>query len=269
MNQRGITVFRKTVYDYYQKYGRDLPWRHTKNPYRILVSEVMLQQTQVDRVVPKYRLFLKTFPTFHVLAEASLSDVLCVWQGLGYNRRGKFLHESAKTIMSDHGGKFPKSPEIIEQLPGVGHYTARAVATFAYNMPEVFIETNIRTVYLHHFFKNKIDVSDTAILSYIEETLDGENPRLWYWALMDYGAWLKSEYGNANRRSVHYTKQSKFEGSNRQIRGLIIKTVLAEQSISLAILAKKIKKPAEIVRAIADTLVHEGLIKKTGEKYAR
>ncbi len=267
MRNREIAAFRKKVYGYYFKQGRDLPWRHTKNPYRVLVSEVMLQQTQVDRVIPKYCVFLKMFPTVRSFASAPLSDVLRLWQGLGYNRRGKFLHEAAKMIVRDYGGKFPKTPELIEKLHGVGPYTARAISTFAYNTPEVFIETNIRTVYLHHFFKNKTGIRDVNILERIEQTLDRKNPREWYWALMDYGAFLKKQHGNANHRSAHYTRQSKFEGSNRQIRGLIIKTVLAEKSITAVALARKIKKPAQVVQGVADTLAREGLVKKIGKKY--
>jgi len=267
MKKRDVTAFQKIVYAHYAKEGRDLPWRHTQNPYHILVSEVMLQQTQVDRVIPKYTLFLKTFRTARALARAPLSRVLGLWQGLGYNRRGKFLHEAANMITKEYRGTFPKTPELIERLPGVGHYTARAISAFAYNTPEVFIETNIRTVFLHHFFKNKSNISDTEVLTYIEETLDKKQPRIWYWGLMDYGSYLKKEIGNQNRRSAHYTTQSKFEGSNRQIRGLIIKTILSEKSITAAVIARKIRKPIALVRTVAETLVREGLITKVGNKY--
>src|SRR3989344_7710205 len=124
-----------------------LPWRKTKDPYKILVSEVMLQQTQVDRVIPFYNRFVKKYPTARALARAKLRDVLKEWNGLGYNRRAKFLHEAAKQLGKSD---FPKTAEEIENLPGVGHYTARAVAAFAFNKPEVFIETNIRTVFFYH-----------------------------------------------------------------------------------------------------------------------
>ncbi len=172
-------------------------------------------------------------------------------------------------MIGDHfRGRFPKTAEDIEKLPGVGPYTARAIACFAFGSPEVFIETNIRTVFLHHFFKNKTDVTDRQILPLIAQTLDEKNPRQWYFALMDYGAFLKKTHGNATRRSAHYTKQSKFAGSNRQIRGLILKTVLSEKRITIAVLAKKIKKSAHTVRAVADTLLCEGLLQKTGREYA-
>lgn len=267
MEKRDIAIFQKRVYEHYSHHGRDLPWRHTTNPYPILVSEIMLQQTQVERVMLKYRLFLNAFPTAGSLARAPLSEVLRLWQGLGYNRRGKFLHEAAKMIKDHFRGQFPKTAEEIETLPGVGPYTARAICAFAYNAPEVFIETNIRTVYLYHFFKNRTGVADIDIIPYIAQTLDRENPRKWYWALMDYGVWLKKEHGNANRRSAHYTKQSKFTGSNRHIRGLIIKIVLAEGSITATALVKKIKKSGKTVRAIADTLVKEGLLLRMGMVY--
>src|SRR3989339_1964501 len=180
---------------FYKKSGRGhLPWRKTKDPYKILVSELMLQQTQVSRVVPKYEAFLKRFPTFAVLAKASLSDVLKEWQGLGYNRRAKFLHETAKIVAKQYKGKFPKEVLEIEKLPGIGHYTARAVSTFAFNNPEVFIETNIRTVFTHFYFPTKRLVSDKEILLLIESDLKKSKmePRDFYAALMGYGSHLKA-----------------------------------------------------------------------------
>ena len=145
--------FRKIVLCHYKKHGRHhLPWRKTKNPYRILVSEIMLQQTPVDRVLPKYQEFLKQFPSIKKLAAASLGDVLRAWQGLGYNRRAKYLHQCAAVIIYDNGGIWPRTVNELQALPGIGPYTAGAVMAFAYNQPIPIIETNIRTVYLHHFF---------------------------------------------------------------------------------------------------------------------
>lgn len=216
--------FVETVWEYYRRHGRQgLPWRRTRNPYRILVSEIMLQQTQVDRVVPKYRDFLKQFPTFAVLAQASLGDVLRAWQGLGYNRRAKMLHECAKVVVEKFRGLTPKSHAELMSLPGIGPYTAGAVMAFAYNVPIPIIETNIRSVYLHHFFHDDTDVPDTEILRMIMRTLDHENSREWYYALMDYGVYVKKTFGNPNSKSKHYTKQSTFKGSDRQIRGAVIR----------------------------------------------
>ena len=142
-----IQAFQKEVWNYYKAHGRhDLPWRKTRDPYRILVSEVMLQQTQVPRVLEKYKEFLKAFPSVMALAAAKLSEVLKIWSGLGYNRRGKYLHDAAKIVVADHKGNMKKA--LAEPLPGVGSYTRAAVRTFAYNEPHTMIETNIRTVYI-------------------------------------------------------------------------------------------------------------------------
>jgi len=216
-------AFQKRVYDFYHKQGRyTLPWRKTHNPYRILVSEVMLQQTQVDRVVPKYQEFLKKFPTVRTLAYAPLSDVLHVWSGLGYNRRARTLHEAAKMVVAKHSGRFPKDVSELESLPGIGPYTACAVMAFACNQPVVMIETNIRSVFIYEFFKGKKDVLDTQVYELIEATLDTKNPREWYAALMDYGAYLKKSFPNPSRNSKHHTKQVAFVGSIRQVRGAIL-----------------------------------------------
>lgn len=215
--------------NFYKKNKRaHLPWRKTKDPYKILVSELMLQQTQVSRVLIKYDSFLKKFPTFEVLASAPLSDVLKEWQGLGYNRRAKFLHQTAKIVMGEYTGRFPKDPAVIETLPGVGHYTARAVVAFAFNIPVVCIETNIRTVFMHFYFKDKETISDKEILPLIERDLKKSKmePRDFYAALMDYGSYLKANGVRINNKSKHYTKQSKFEGSIRQKRAAKLRGAL-------------------------------------------
>jgi A/G-specific adenine glycosylase len=216
--------FIKTVWEFYQASGRhDLLWRKTADPYKILVSEIMLQQTQVARVLPKYRDFLKQFPTTKKLAEASLGEVLVAWQGLGYNRRAKFLKQAAETVMGERKGVWPKTLPELRALPGIGSYTAGAVMNFAYNVPVPLIETNVRTVYIHHFFHDKEGVTDAELIPIIERTLDTKNSREWNWALMDYGARLKEAVGNLSKRSKHYTKQSTFKGSDRQIRGAILR----------------------------------------------
>ncbi len=205
-----------------------LPWRQTKDPYKILVSEVMLQQTQVARVCPKYKLFIKKFPTAEALAHAPLSEVLLVWSGLGYNRRAKMLQSAARVITQEHGGIFPKRAVDLEALPGIGHYTARAVAIFAFNKPEVCIETNIRTVFTHFYFPKKKIVSDKEIFPYIERDLQQSklHPRDFYAALMDYGSFLKKSGVRLNSKSKHYAKQSKFEGSTRQMRAAKLRALL-------------------------------------------
>lgn len=226
MSTKTDTQFKRTVRHFYKLHGRhDLPWRQTTDPYKIVVSEVMLQQTQVERVVPKYKAFIARWGSARALARAPLSDVLTAWQGLGYNRRAKFLHQCAKSVVGEHKGKWPRSYAALLKLPGIGPYTAGAVMAFAYNEPVPIIETNIRTVFLHHFFKNKTAVSEADLLLLTGVYLDHKNPREWYWALMDYGAYLKKMHGNLNRQAKSYAKQSKFLGSDRQLRGSIIRAL--------------------------------------------
>ncbi len=221
-----IVRFRKVVLDHHTKHGRHaLPWRASHDPYHVLVSEVMLQQTQVERVIPYFTAWRKRFPTVRALAKASLNDVLRCWQGLGYNRRAKNLHAAAKAIMEEHKGIFPKSVAALEALPGIGPYTARAVAAFAYNEDVVFVETNIRTVVTHHFFPSKRVVDDTEIRKILEKALPKGKARLWYSALMDYGSYLKRSGIRINARAKGYTKQSKFQGSPREARGMILKAL--------------------------------------------
>lgn len=264
LTSKQISQFHQTVYDHYLKNGRHtLPWRHTTDPYKILVSEVMLQQTQVDRVILKYKEFIKRFPNFKTLAAAPTSAVLTLWSGLGYNRRALYLHRTAKTVALGMGGVFPHLPTVSElvQLPGIGPNTAGAILAYAFNAPVVFIETNIRSVFIHHFFKSQ-SVSDAQLLPLIQQTLDTKNPRLWYWALMDYGVFLKKQFKNPSRRSAHHTKQSKFEGSNRQMRGAVLKALL-NSTASPAALAKTLKKPWAALRPVVARLLAEGFIKKS------
>lgn len=262
-----IKVFQKLVWDFYHKKGRhDLPWRKTKDPYKILVSEVMLQQTQVARVREKYPEFLKKFPTVRTLAQAPLAEVLRVWQGMGYNRRAKYLYDAARVITHTHKGRVSRTEAELRALPGVGHYTANAILAFAHNEPRVFIETNIRRVYIHHFFKNKRGVSDKKILKLVEETLDTKNPREWYYALMDYGAHLpKIVRKNPNTQSEHYTKQSTFKGSLRELRGKIIRA-LAEKPATLSALRLMCNNDIRIQAAL-DVLIKDKLVKYEKKKY--
>lgn len=223
--------FKHTVWSYYRAHGRTgLPWRRKSvTPYEILVSEVMLQQTQVDRVVPKFNAFIKQFPNFASLARAKQSTVLRLWQGLGYNRRALNLKRAAETVLKEHHGRLPRDEDSLRALPGIGPYIAGAVRAFAFNIPGTFIETNIRTVFLHHFFGDTKNVHDDEIIPLITKTLDTKQPREWYAALMDYGTHLKKTLPNPSRKSKHHTRQSKFEGSYRQKRGKVLK-ILSENS---------------------------------------
>ena len=214
---------------------------------------------QVERVIPKYREFLSMFPSPRVLASASLGEVLRAWQGLGYNRRAQMLHKSAKVITKKFRGRTPKSYDALRSLPGIGPDTAGAVMAFAYNIPAVFIETNIRSVYLHHFFYDSTDVNDVEIFRLIERTLDRENPREWYYALMDYGVFLKKTIGNQNSRSRHYTKQSTFKNSDRQIRGAILH-LLAQGTYTRKKMHEDLPFEIDRIDAQCENLLAEGLI---------
>jgi A/G-specific adenine glycosylase len=229
-NQQEVYEFHEAVWRYYDQYGRTLPWREVVSgghidPYKVMVSEIMLQQTQVNRVIPKYVAFLEKFPSIGALAAAELGDVLIVWSGLGYNRRAKFLWQAARMVNEVYGGVMPRSAEDLQKLPGIGRNTAAAIAVYAYDSREVFIETNIRTVFIHHFFADRNDIHDKEIMELVRLTLPEKNFREWYWAIMDYGTHLKSTVGNLSRASKHYTKQSKFQGSLRQIRGAVLRHV--------------------------------------------
>jgi len=262
-----VRAFQEFIYHYYQKHGRSLPWRMTHNPYHILVSEIMLQQTQTERVLDKYAQFINSFPDFSSLAQAPLREILRVWQGLGYNRRAIALKKIAQMVITRFHGNLPSSLEELMTLPGIGRATASAICAFAFNAPVVFIETNIRRVFIHHFFQKENSIKDAEILPLVEKTLDTSNPRRWYYALMDYGVLLKKRYRNPNRRSVHYQKQPPFEGSNRQIRGMILKTLVLEHDISERGIIKRLDATPERVRKNLIQLQEEGFLKKRGNRF--
>lgn len=263
-SSQDIETLRSTVWAYYKKHGRhDLPWRNTVDPYHILVSETMLQQTQVVRVVPKYIEFLKIFPTIRALASAPLCKVLIAWQGLGYNRRGKMLHDAAIVIQKTYGGVVPRTIEELMRLPGVGPYTARAVCVFAYGQDGGMVETNIRTVLFHHLFVHRSEVSDAELLQVTTVLCPQGRAREWYAALMDYGAHLKEQGVRLNMKSKHYTMQSKFEGSDRQIRGVILRILTGEGETSEHTILQKVGTTPNRVQRQLENLVRESIIKTT------
>lgn len=248
-----VKQFRAMVYQYYQAHGRTFAWRGEISPYRVVVSEVMLQQTQTDRVAQKFDDFITQFPDFQTLAAAPFDHVLRLWKGLGYNRRAQALQKIARLVVDQHAGVLPDEPIILQTFPGLGPATAASVVAFAYNKPTVFIETNIRTVFIYTFFRTQTQVKDVDILPLVEQTLDCEEPRQWYYALMDYGVMLKKTVGNLSRLSAHYAKQSKFEGSDRQIRGLILQVLLDQPGIGQeALVAAVCKEPVRVMRILED-----------------
>jgi A/G-specific adenine glycosylase len=262
-----VNRFRKKIYDHFAKHGRDLPWRKIRDPYAILVSEIMLQQTQVDRVIGKYAEFLAAFPDFSTLAKAPNAKLLRVWQGMGYNRRALSLRKLARVVIAEHKDRLPPDPDILVTLPGIGKYTAGAVSAFAFNKPVIFMDTNIRRVFIHEFFRDRQHIHDDELVPLVRRTLDTKNPRKWYNALMDYGTALKKEHGNPNKRSVHYTRQSPFENSNRQVRGRIIKALVTGAPLTEARIVTETGMAAERVSKNLDQLAREGFIVKKEDRY--
>lgn len=262
LTEQQIADFREKVWDFYRNNSRTMPWREDTRAYFVLVSELMLQQTQVERVIPKFMAFVERFPGTTELARAPLAEVLQLWNGLGYNRRAKFLWQAATIIEQDFAGKVPQTPEKLQALPGIGPNTAGAILTYAYNQPIAFVETNVRTVLFHHFFANYPEqVSDKELHEVALQVLDNENPRQWHWALMDYGAHLKKTAGGRLSQSRHYKKQAPLRGSMREMRGWILKE-LSTTSLPESQLRSKFATDERFDPALK-ALVEEKLIEKT------
>jgi A/G-specific adenine glycosylase len=262
-----IAKFKKEVWDFYKKEARVMPWRITRDPYRIVVSEVMLQQTQVSRVFPKYKEFIKAFPTFTTLADAPNAKVLKVWSGMGYNRRALYLKALSRIVVDRYSGRLPDDPKTLMEFPAIGSATAGSIAAFSYNKPTVFIETNIRRTFIHFFFSNKTRVDDKEILLLVAQTVDKKNPREWYFALMDYGAMLAKQVENPNRKSKHYVKQKAFEGSDRKIRGEVLRILLGSRSVTKKGLCNRLKLDSLKGELILSALMREGFLTKVKGKY--
>lgn len=259
--------FKKEIWAYYQREGRSMPWRDTKDPYKIVVSEVMLQQTQVSRVLLKYPEFIRAFPSFKTLATAPTVKILQKWSGLGYNRRALYLKALSRIVTDRYKGRLPDDPNTLITFPAIGGSTAGSIIAFSYNKPTVFIETNIRRVFIHFFFSGRTKVHDEEILPLIKKTVDQKNPRRWYYALMDYGAMLAKQMPNANRKSAHYVKQKAFEGSDRKIRGEILKMLLNTELITKKDLQNRLKQNDARIDIIVTKLIAEGFLKQIKGRY--
>ncbi|MFX0136836.1 MAG: A/G-specific adenine glycosylase [Candidatus Hodarchaeota archaeon] len=261
-----IKLFQEIIYEYYKNYKRKFPFRENITPYNVLVSEIMLQQTQTGRVSEKFLKFIAKFPDFLSLSKAPLEEILIEWKGLGYNRRAIALRKIAKIIISDYNGKLPESIEELTLLPQIGHNTASSILTFAFNKPMVFIETNVRRVYIYFFFPNSNKVNDREIMSIVKKTVDKNNPREWYYALMDYGVMLKKIHPELSKRSSHYRKQAHFKGSDRQIRGELLRLLINDRTLSIDKVMKHFKNIApNRIDDILYQLENEGFIKNEGD----
>jgi A/G-specific adenine glycosylase len=269
----------KAIADFYRTGRRDLPWRGEITPYRVAVSEIMLQQTQAPRVLRKFDPFLKKFPSFAALAEAPTSEVLKEWQGLGYNRRALNLQRLAQEVTEKYKGRLPTTYEELFDLPGIGPNTAGSVLAFAFGVARPFIETNIRSVFIHFFFPETEKkegrrackkIGDDRLMPIVGRALAEamrkgpfkDDPREWYYALMDCGVLLKRTLPNPSRRSAHHVRQSKFEGSNRQLRARILRFVLERPRTSLELekeFADPLHPAAQVLKNAGD-LAKEGFL---------
>ncbi|HME54520.1 MAG TPA: A/G-specific adenine glycosylase [Candidatus Lokiarchaeia archaeon] len=264
-----LAEFQAIIKNHYKVRGRKYPFRepaHYSDPYKVVVSEIMLQQTQADRVVEKYLAFIHQFPDFATLARAATEDVLKAWIGLGYNRRALALKKIAETVIEQYGGKVPETIEALETFPSVGPNTAASIATFAFNVAVPFIETNIRAVYTFFFFQDQELPSDAVLLDIVEKTIDGSNPREWYYALMDYGVMLKKEGRDPTKKHQARPKQASFKGSTRQMRGNILKLLL-DSPRNAEELAGDLGIEVVIVKRIAKQLETEGFLIEDGAMY--
>ncbi len=244
-----------------------MPWRNLpdisagmKDPYKILVSELMLQQTQVDRVIPKYESFIQKFPTFKKLSHATIPEVLQAWQGLGYNRRALYLKQTAEIVDKKYHGELPHDMDLLCEFPGIGSNTAAAISAYSFNIPIPFIETNIRRIFIHFFFSKKKNIHDNEILELVVKSLDRKNPRLWYSALMDYGTYLKGQVENPNKKSKHYAKQSQFKGSDREIRGEILRMLLKSNLLIKKEIIVHTKETPKRIEKVLGTLVKDHFV---------
>lgn len=257
--QANDKAFIQAVTSHYKKSGRhDLTWRTTFLPYEILVSELMLQQTQVSRVISKYEMWMKKYPTLTRLKKANLQEILVLWQGLGYQRRAKALYEIAQKYSS-----IPKTYDELIDLPGIGPYTASAIMAFAYNtFGHPLVETNIRTALIEYFHLGKESITDAMLMEDLRRlesylSVKRQGARQWYLACMDYGAYLKAHKISHNQKVKGYTKQSAYKGSLRELRAQAL----------FAITHKKPLPQDKRLPTVLSQLTQEGFIVTQGKTY--
>jgi A/G-specific adenine glycosylase len=256
---------------------RAYPWRGVRDPYRVLVSEVMLQQTQALRVVPIYRRFVRTYPTVSELASASLGDVLRAWDGLGYNRRAAALSEAARVVVRDHGARVPSDPRALQQLPGVGPYTAAAIASIGYGVPVAAVDTNVARIVARVFFgRDANHVAPGRVRDVATRWVNRDQPGTWNQALMDLGREVckprpRCEVCPLATRCTFRRKgrllqppgrkaSQPFEGSFRQVRGGVLRTLRARPVSPLGVLAREAGEPLDRVKQAVAALAAEGLV---------
>lgn len=266
-----IRNFQKKILKWWSKNKRDLPWRRTSDPYKILVSEVMLQQTQVHRVIPKYAEFIEEFPTVKALAIASPARIIKSWKGMGYNRRALFLRQMTRTIVEQYEGEVPKDVKELVKLPGLGRYTARAILVFAYGQEVALVDTNIRQI-ITHFFFHDAPQKESVIEAVAQQLLPKGKSWEWHQALMDFGAIELSKFNRLKRRDEpagtyqHRRNLVPFRGSNRFYRGRILDRLREGEIQQKKLIGEHISlydKPRSFMRVIIASLLKDGLIECT------
>lgn len=272
LSSERLEAFQTTVRSQGRELYRDLPWRRTRDPYLVLVSECMLQQTQVSRVMGYWDTWLRRFPTADALAAAPLETVLESWRGLGYNRRAVSLHLAAQVVSAHLDGIVPSDRAALLALPGVGPSTTAGVRVFAYDLPDMYLETNVRTVFLHELFPAETAVNDRELIPLVQATCPSDDVRGWYYALLDYGAFLKRTLPNPSRRSAHHVRQSSFEGSRRQKRAYLLRMIQDEGKVDPSRLSESLDEAeraagrpgisGDLVESILADLCREGFIEQ-------
>ena len=261
---RSVRAFQEMIYLWWECNRRDLPWRRTRDPYRILVSEVMLQQTQVSRVLPKYEEFLYFFPDVYALAGATSAQVLRVWKGMGYNRRALYLKRAAESVVRIHHGEFPDDESSLMNLPGLGLYTARAIMVFAFEKDVAMVDTNIRQIIVRFFFKG-VPQKEKLILETASMLVPKGKSWTWHQALMDYGALAlpRSDAKTTPAKKVAVP----FADTDRFIRGRILDMLRDDtrpEKQLISDIVKKYGRKKMQCRAIISGLIKDGLIVRTG-----
>lgn len=257
ITQPEIIAFRRKILRFYKQHGRNLPWRQTTDPFRITIAEIMLQQTQVERVIPKYEEWIARWPNWNALSLASNEQLLRGWSGLGYNRRALLLGKLAKAVMHDHAGVLPDSPAELETLPGIGPYTSRAILIFAFDRPLATIDTNIRRVLLREF-ELSASTAPAQLADFAFRVLSKRKSRDWHNALMDYSRLVLPKQISAIRP---VSRQSKFVGSARQVRGEIIRRLLRSQPADLRSICLALERTQAEVEKIAEKMANEGVVR--------
>jgi A/G-specific adenine glycosylase len=257
-----IMRFQKKVFLFYKKNKRDLPWRKTTDPYKILLSELMLQQTQVKRVVVYYEKWIARWPTIHTFASAALPEVLQMWMGLGYNTRAISLHKTAKKIVALFDGDVLRAMQQYKELPGIGKYTSHAVRIFSTNADLVTVDTNIRRIFISEFDLPE-NISEHELWLLAEKCRPVGKSREWHNALMDYGALYLTAHKTGIRPT---TQQTQFEGSNRQIRAQILRHVL-EKPMTGKELTQTLKIDQGRLGPILEKMINQHILMKKNNTY--